>query len=106
MEYIADGNIVGMIQGNSEHGSRALGNRSILCNPVGNMKDILNNKVKHREWYRPFAPIVRLEDAPKYFEWDDGVESRHMVYVANVKEEWRSKLPAITHQIIQQGYKL
>ena len=96
-QYIADGNIVGMIQGNSEHGSRALGNRSIICNPVGNMKDILNEKVKHREWYRPFAPIVRLEDTSKYFEFDDGVESRHMVYVADVREEWRDKLPAITH---------
>jgi predicted transport protein len=89
---------VGVIQGNSEHGSRALGNRSIICNPVGDMKDVLNNKVKHREWYRPFAPMVRLEDCPKYFEFDEGVESRHMVFVANVREEWREKLPAITHQ--------
>jgi len=96
--YLADGNIVGMIQGNSEHGSRALGNRSIICNPVGDMKDVLNRKVKHREWYRPFAPIVRLEDTTKYFEWEEGVESRHMTFVATVKEEWRKKLPAITHE--------
>jgi carbamoyltransferase len=97
-EYLANGHIVGMIQGNSEHGSRALGNRSILCAPGEGMKDILNHKVKHREWYRPFAPICRLEDVSKYFEFDDGVESRHMVFVANVREEWRSTLPAITHQ--------
>lgn len=97
-QYLADGHIVGMIQGNSEHGSRALGNRSIICNPVGDMKDVLNNKVKHREWYRPFAPMVRLEDTPKYFEWDEGVESRHMIFVANVREEWRDKIPAITHE--------
>jgi hypothetical protein len=62
------------------------------------MKDMLNNKVKHREWYRPFAPMVRLEDCPKYFEFDEGVESRHMIFVANVREEWREKLPAITHE--------
>jgi carbamoyltransferase len=97
-QFIAEGNIVGMIQGNSEHGSRALGNRSIICNPVGDMKDILNNKVKHREWYRPFAPMVRLEDTTKYFEFDEGVESRHMIFVATVREEWRERLPAITHQ--------
>jgi carbamoyltransferase len=97
-QYLASGHIVGMIQGNSEHGSRALGNRSILCAPGEGMKDTLNHKVKHREWYRPFAPICRLEDTPKYFEFDEGVESRHMVFVANVREEWRTTLPAITHQ--------
>lgn len=97
-KYIADGNIVGVIQGNSEHGSRALGNRSIICAPGEGMKDVLNHKVKKREWYRPFAPIARLDDAHKYFEIDAGVESRHMVFVANVREEWRSTLPAITHE--------
>lgn len=97
-EFIHAGNIVGVIQGNSEHGSRALGNRSILCNPIGDMKDVLNEKVKHREWYRPFAPIVRLEDATTYFEFPEGVQSRHMTYVADVKSKWRKKLPAITHK--------
>lgn len=97
-EFIADNNIVGLIQGNSEHGSRALGNRSIICNPSGDMKDVLNNKVKHREWYRPFAPIARLEDANKYFEFDYNVESRHMTFVADVREEYREVLPAITHK--------
>jgi carbamoyltransferase len=96
-EFISNSNIVGLIQGNSEHGSRALGNRSIICNPVGDMKDVLNHKVKHREWYRPFAPIVRLEDANKYFEFDYETESRHMTYVANVRDEYRELLPAITH---------
>ncbi len=97
-EFVADNNIVGLIQGNSEHGSRALGNRSIICNPSGNMKDILNHKVKRREWYRPFAPIVRLEDVNKYFNFDYNVESRHMTFVADVREEWRDTLPAITHE--------
>lgn len=95
--FIADGNILGVIQGDSEHGSRALGNRSIICNPVEGMKDTLNHKVKHREWYRPFAPIARVEDANKYFNFH-GTESRHMVFVAEVKPQWKSTLPAITHE--------
>lgn len=97
-EFVANNNIVGLIQGNSEHGSRALGNRSIICNPSGNMKDVLNEKVKHREWYRPFAPIVRLEDVNKYFHFDYNVESRHMTFVAEVREEHQETLPAITHE--------
>lgn len=96
-KVIKNGYIVGVINGNSEHGPRALGNRSILCNPIGDMKDVLNQKVKHREWYRPFAPVVRLEDTTKYFDFPAGIESRHMTFVAEVREEYRSALPAITH---------
>jgi carbamoyltransferase len=96
--YLNDGHIVGIIQGNSEHGSRALGNRSILCDPRSGMKDILNNKVKKREWYRPFAPMVRLEDAPTYFDIPEGVESRHMVFVANVRDEWADRLASVRHE--------
>lgn len=94
--YIAEGNIVGVINGNSEHGSRALGNRSILCSPSVGMKDKINLKVKNREWYRPFAPVVRLEDVSTYFDFK--YESRHMTYAAPVKQEWRDALPAITHE--------
>ena len=93
---IIEGKIIGIVQGNSEHGPRALGNRSIICNPsILDMKDILNKKVKNREWYRPFAPVVRLEDINEYFEFED--ESRWMSFAPLVKEEWRDKLPAITH---------
>lgn len=93
---IVDGKIIGIMRGNSEHGPRALGNRSIICNPaIADMKDILNKKVKNREWYRPFAPVVRLEDVSKYFEWEK--ESRWMSFCPKVKEEWKEKLPAITH---------
>lgn len=95
--FVADGNILGVVQGRSEHGSRALGNRSIICNPIAGMKDTLNHKVKRREWYRPFAPIVRVDDVNKYFNFK-GTESRHMVFVAEVKDEWKSVLPAITHE--------
>ena len=93
---LADGKIVGVARGRSEHGARALGNRSIICNPsIPEMKDVLNAKVKHREWYRPFAPVVRLEDISKYFEWEG--ESRWMSFCPTVKPEWRKKLAAITH---------
>jgi carbamoyltransferase len=93
---LANNNIVGVVRGNSEHGARALGNRSIICSPFGKeMKDALNEKVKHREWYRPFAPVVRLEDVSKYFEYEG--ESRWMSFCPKVKEEWREKLAAITH---------
>lgn len=93
---LAEGKIIGVIRDRSEHGPRALGNRSILCNPsIPEMKDILNKKVKNREWYRPFAPVVRLEDVNKYFEWDR--DARWMSYAPTVREEWREKLAAITH---------
>jgi carbamoyltransferase len=70
---LKEGKIIGVINGNSECGPRALGNRSIICDPsVSDMKDVLNAKVKFREWYRPFAPIVRIEDVNKYFEFGSG----------------------------------
>ena len=100
MEVVIDdlikGEIVGVVRGNSEHGPRALGNRSILCDPsFPEMKKILNEKVKNREWYRPFAPVVRLEDVSKYFDWD--TESRWMSFCPQVKDEWKSKLASIVH---------
>lgn len=96
VDYIISGKIVGVVRGNSEHGPRALGNRSILCDPTNpKMKDILNSKVKHREWYRPFAPVVRLEDVSKYFEFKG--ESRWMGFCPKVREEWRDTLVSITH---------
>lgn len=60
--------IIGLVQGRSEHGARALCNRSILCIPKAGMKDRLNNEVKHREPFRPFAPVCRLEDSTIWFE--------------------------------------
>jgi carbamoyltransferase len=88
--------IIGVMRGRSEHGPRALGNRSILCSASAeNMKDILNRKVKNREYYRPFAPIVRYEDVNKYFDWNK--ESRWMSFCVNVKEEYQNLLKSITH---------
>ena len=95
-QLIARGKIMGVARGRGESGPRALGNRSILCNPaIPEMKDILNAKVKHREWYRPFAPVVRLEDVNKYFEWEG--ESRWMSFAPQVREQYKSLLPSITH---------
>jgi carbamoyltransferase len=93
---LQNGQIVGLVQGRSEHGPRALGNRSILCNPlIADMKDKLNAKVKHREWYRPFAPVVRLEDVSEYFEWEG--ESRWMSFCPKVKQKYLDKIPAVVH---------
>ncbi|NIO20670.1 MAG: hypothetical protein GTN76_08005 [Candidatus Aenigmarchaeota archaeon] len=95
-ELIHKDKIIGWFQGRMEWGPRALGNRSILANPCNpNTKDILNRKVKHREWFRPFAPVVPLEDAKRYFDTDMPVPYMTMVYP--VKEEKRKFLPSITH---------
>jgi len=88
--------IVGLVRGNYEVGPRALGNRSILCNPLNKkMRDILNDKVKHREWYRPFAPMVTEEDSGKYFTNDNPVP--YMSVICDTRKEFREKLPSITH---------
>ena len=96
VDLIKDNKIIGLVDGGSEVGPRALGNRSIICDPtLENMKDMLNAKVKFREWYRPFAPVCRLEDMDNYF--DDVYESEFMSYAPIVKEEYRPKLKSITH---------
>lgn len=92
---LINGEILGLIQGRCEHSARALGNRSIICLPKNGMKDILNEKVKRREFFRPFAPVVRLKDAEKYFEF--GKHGRWMCHNAIVKPEWREALASITH---------
>ncbi len=95
-QKLINGEIIGVVRGRSEHGPRALGNRSIICDPtIGEMKDTLNAKVKGREYYRPFAPVVRLEDVNKYFDWNK--ESRWMSFCPEVREEYRDALKAITH---------
>lgn len=95
-KLISEDLIVGVVRGNYEVGPRALGNRSILCNPLNkDMRDILNNKVKHREWYRPFAPMVSEEDSHKYFTNDNPVP--YMSVICDTREEYRNKLPSITH---------
>lgn len=92
------GKIIGFVYGDSEVGPRALGNRSILCDPsYNNMKDTINQKVKFREWYRPFAPVCRIEDANKFFDSTNFKNMEYMSYAPRVKLEWQSRLSSITH---------
>ncbi len=99
-QFIHQGNVVGWFQGKMEWGPRALGARSILadpCNPKA--KEILNEKVKHREKFRPFAPVVCEEDALQYFECNRPLlkPTDFMLMVYPVKKEWQKKIPAVTH---------
>jgi carbamoyltransferase len=94
-KLISEKNSIAIFEGNAEAGPRALGHRSILFDArEKNAKDIVN-KIKKREWYRPFAPVVRLEDVSTYFEWEG--ESRWMSFCPKVKKKYRKKLAAITH---------
>ncbi|GAA1499488.1 carbamoyltransferase C-terminal domain-containing protein [Dactylosporangium maewongense] len=94
---IADGKIIGWFQGRGEVGPRALGNRSILADPRGaDTKDRLNEKVKHREPFRPFAPSCLVEHAGEYFA--SGYPSPVMLLVFDVLEHQRAVVPAITHE--------
>ncbi len=93
---IADGKVIGWFQGRMEWGPRALGNRSILCDPRrADMKDILNAKIKRRESFRPFAPSVLSEAVGEWFEEDDDVP--FMMQVFQIRQEKRSQIPAVTH---------
>jgi len=95
-KLIADGNIVGWFQGRMEFGPRALGNRSILADPrKAEMKDILNEKVKHRESFRPFAPSIKEERLSEYFESDD--PAPYMLKVYRIRPEKLSVIPATAH---------
>ena len=95
-DLLVESQIVGWYQGRMEFGPRALGNRSILANPTNpSTKDIVNQKVKFRENFRPFAPIVPLEHVGEYFEADDPLP--YMLKVVQVREEKRADIPAVTH---------
>jgi len=97
---IHENNVVGWFQGRMEWGPRALGNRSILSNPCNpDMQEILNLKVKHREKFRPFAPVVCEDDALRYFECDKPIPypTDFMLMVYPVKKEWHNKIPSVTH---------
>ena len=93
---IADAKVIGWFQGRLEWGPRALGNRSIVCDPRrADMKDILNLKIKRRESFRPFAPSILREKVTEWFEEDDDV--LFMMQVFQILEEKRSQIPAVTH---------
>lgn len=96
-QLLADKKIIGWFQGRSVYGPRALGERSILCHPSPkDMKDILNEKVKHRENWRPFAASVLLEHMHEYFELNYE-ESPFMLLVAPVKADKKDAVSAVVH---------
>jgi carbamoyltransferase len=97
---LAAGCIVGWMDGALEFGPRALGHRSILAAPHdARMRDRLNREIKHREEFRPFAPVVPIEAAGRYFDLPPGGTrlARFMSGVFPVRPEWRARLAAVTH---------
>jgi len=97
---LAEGHIVGWMDGALELGPRALGHRSILAAPHSvAMRDRLNRDIKRREEFRPFAPVVPIEDADRYFDLPPGGKrlARFMSGVFPVRPQWRDRLAAITH---------
>jgi carbamoyltransferase len=99
-DELAAGRIVGWMDGACEFGPRALGHRSILAAPhAREMRDRLNRDIKFREEFRPFAPVVPIESADRYFDLPPGGTRlcRFMSGVFPVRPEWRSQLAAVTH---------
>ena len=95
-ELLARGKIIGWFQGRMEFGPRALGSRSILADPRDpEMNAKVNNAVKFREWWRPFAPSLKKEAAGEYLE--SATDSPFMILTAQVRPEKRSVIPAVTH---------
>lgn len=93
---VSEGKVIGWFQGRMEWGPRALGNRSIVCDPRrADMKDILNAKIKRRESFRPFAPSILKSHVSEWFEEDDDVP--FMMQVFQIREDKRAQIPAVTH---------
>lgn len=96
LNMLKDGKIVSVFGGSSESGRRALGNRSILADPRNpNMRDIINKKVKHRQWYRPFAPSIIREAVSEWFEQD--VSSPYMSFAIKFRDNKAKQVPAVVH---------
>ena len=96
LDLLDNQKIVAVFGGGSESGRRALGNRSILADPRNkNMKDTINEKVKHRQWFRPFAPSILREEVSEWFEKDKS--SPYMSFVLQFKEKRRKEVPAVVH---------
>jgi carbamoyltransferase len=95
-ELLSQGKIIGWFQGRMEFGPRALGSRSILADPRDpEMNAKVNNAVKFREWWRPFAPSFKKEAAPEYLE--SAYDSPFMILTAQVRPEKREVIPSVTH---------
>lgn len=98
VKLLTSGKIVGWFQGRMEFGERALGNRSILADPRAvYMKDKINQSIKYREAFRPFAPSVIAEAAETYFHMPQGAEVKYMERACPVRDEKRTLIPAVVH---------
>lgn len=96
VKHLQQRKVVGWFQGRAEFGPRALGHRSILADPRRlDAKDLINEKIKRRESFRPFAPSILKEEVPNYFEKVDEVPFMEKVFL--IKEEQRTNIPAVTH---------
>ena len=96
VEALIDGNVIGFFHGAFEWGPRALGNRSIIVDPrINNMKDLLNEKIKKRESFRPFAPSVLESEIKNWFEKDERVP--FMTHVFQIRKDKKNEIPAVTH---------
>ena len=96
VDLLIDQNIVSVYGGGSESGRRALGNRSILADPRSNeMKNLINEKVKHRQSFRPFAPSIIREEVTNWFVSD--VDSPYMSFAVKFKDEVKDLVPAVVH---------
>lgn len=96
IDHLLSSKIVSVFRAGSESGRRALGNRSIVADPRSNqMKDLINEKVKHRQWFRPFAPSILREDVSEWFEED--VDSPYMSFVIKFKNHAIDRVPAVVH---------
>ncbi|MEU2827441.1 carbamoyltransferase C-terminal domain-containing protein [Streptomyces lavendulae] len=90
--------VIGWFEGRAEHGPRALGHRSIIANPgFDDIKDIINTRVKHREPFRPFAPLVLEERAPEIFDMGRKTSSPYMTFVFPVRDAYKDRIPGAVH---------
>lgn len=98
IELLSNGAIISVFNEKAESGRRALGNRSIIADPRNpQMKDMINQKVKHRQSFRPFAPSILYEHVREWFQVYSDVESPYMNFVLPFKDEVKSKVPAVVH---------
>ena len=96
VKYLLSEKIIGWFQGSMEFGSRALGNRSIICDPrLVHARDLINTKIKFREKFRPFAPSILQEEVDKWFENNN--HSSYMSFVYKIKKDKQNIIPAVTH---------
>ena len=90
--------VIGLFSGSAESGRRALGHRSIVADPTSpEMKDKINSQIKHREWFRPFAPMILAEHTGEWFECDDNFKSPYMSFAVGVRPMMRERISAVVH---------